>query len=585
MAFSSALVGLIRAAAWLACTVVAGARRRLRAPRGGRRIVADSRSPNSISFPAEVAPAVENSENRPHTERIVGVTAAIFAGVATLLATAQGAGLGADSVNYFSAGLNLAAGNGLRTFNGTQLTMFPPGLPAIIAAGDLIGLSSQSSIRILNSLSMTATVWLGFTLLRRHVRSRGVVILTTVLLAVSVTLLGLASMALTECIFVLICLALILVLEELIAARGRPLALVAPAALLVWAGIMFRYAGIALIPAGAIAILFGRRSKGWTGALQLTLTFCVLSLVAPVLWMLRNHRVSGNYLGPRAPSPDGPVITLQRFVATLGRWVLPKPTPIPLQAAAGVALIGTCLLIAAWVLLSPQRRANLQSLLPGRYSLAPLLCSVAVYSCYLGAAQLSIAFDPIGSRLMSPIYVPLVVLLATAFDRLTEVLGEDHRRRVRRIATVVFAVFLVGQSVVFLTDARRSGSEGTEYAATSWKSSEFIAAVRDLPTDADLYSNVPAGIWAVLQREPIRRSPEKSQRRGTANIAISKEFLTRVQCNYAYLAWSQDAVGDYLYTPDELGQYVNLEVISTPEGGTVYRVLPLVSVGNSQVTC
>ncbi len=547
--------------------------------------MADSRSPNSISFPAEVAPAVENSENRPHTERIVGVTAAIFAGVATLLATAQGAGLGADSVNYFSAGLNLAAGNGLRTFNGTQLTMFPPGLPAIIAAGDLIGLSSQSSIRILNSLSMTATVWLGFTLLRRHVRSRGVVILTTVLLAVSVTLLGLASMALTECIFVLICLALILVLEELIAARGRPLALVAPAALLVWAGIMFRYAGIALIPAGAIAILFGRRSKGWTGALQLTLTFCVLSLVAPVLWMLRNHKVSGNYLGPRAPSPDGPVITLQRFVATLGRWVLPKPTPIPLQAAAGVALIGTCLLIAAWVLLSPQRRANLQSLLPGRYSLAPLLCLVAVYSCYLGAAQLSIAFDPIGSRLMSPIYVPLVVLLATAFDRLTEVLGEDHRRRVRRIATVVFAVFLVGQSVVSLTDARRSGSEGTEYAATSWKSSEFIAAVRDLPADADLYSNVPAGIWAVLQREPIRRSPEKSQRRGTANIAISKEFLTRVQCNYAYLAWSQDAVGDYLYTPDELGQYVNLEVISTPEGGTVYRVLPLVSVGNSQVTC
>ena len=98
-----------------------------------------------------------------------------FAAVVTLVATVRGPALSVDSASYLSAGLNLAAGRGLITFNATTLTMFPPGLPAVIAFGDWIGLSPAMTVRILNATAFAATVWLGFALLRRHVRSRTVI--------------------------------------------------------------------------------------------------------------------------------------------------------------------------------------------------------------------------------------------------------------------------------------------------------------------------------------------------------------------------------------------------------------------------
>jgi hypothetical protein len=257
---------------------------------------------------------------------IVACLSALAAVTATLIATTRGPGLDPDSADYLSSGLNLAQGHGLRTFTGTLLTLFPPGLPAVVALGHWLGISAEWTVRLFNAGAFAGAVCLGFLLLKRHVQSRLLVAASTALLAISLPLLYVSQMAWTEPAFIVICLGFILVLERLVA-TPRTVSWLVAAAVLVWAAFMFKYAGLALIPAGALTLLLARRRSGWRSALTSTGAFVALSAVVPVAWMVRNHSVDGTLMGYRAPSTDGPLFVAWRVAVVLGEWVIPIPIP------------------------------------------------------------------------------------------------------------------------------------------------------------------------------------------------------------------------------------------------------------------
>jgi hypothetical protein len=523
---------------------------------------------------ASVASETEKRTRRATDPRLIwfAIGCSTFAVVASLVAMVRGPGLNADSVNYYSTGLNLAAGRGLRTFDGTTLTMFPPGLPGLIAGGHLVGLDPDWTVRLINSASYGVTVWFGFVLLWRHVVSTRLVVAMTILIAVSVTLLARADNALTEGIFIAISLAFVLLLEQLSFAPSRAPWLIAASAM-VWLGFLDRYAGIALIPAGVLTILWIGRRRGWMRNLVEAGAFGVLSLVVPLLVMAHNHSVNGTLMGSRAPSPDGPVVTAERFVATLGRWIAPDPSPRAIQAAAGVALVLFAVGLVVWVVIDSRRGQEV--LWPtATTSVAPMVVFSGVYAGYLVTAQLTTAFDPIGTRLMAPLYVPMVVLATMVLERLWSLLDADRRASLRPAATAVLSLFLVVQAVAFGRELHTAASDGIGYAAPAWRSSGVIEAARSAPASADLYSNVPAGVWAVLRREPIRRSPAKRARRAHIDIPMSHEFLHAVACRKSYLLWSEVGGGDNLFTPEELARYVRLDAVRKTSDSTLYRLTP-----------
>jgi 4-amino-4-deoxy-L-arabinose transferase-like glycosyltransferase len=250
-------------------------------------------------------------------------------------------------MNYLSAGLNLAEGHGLRTFRGMALTVFPPGLPTVVAVGQWLGVSVEWTVRTFNAGAAAASVVLGAWLLRNHVRTPVLVSVATVLLAISPPLLAVGRMAWTEPAFIVASLALVLVLERL-ATTHRRVAWLVVAGTLVALAFLFRYAGIVLIPTGALAILLGRWRHGWRDAVTSASAFSALSAVVPVAWALRNRGVDGTAMGFRPPSTDGPATVGERFASTLGEWALPSPAPAWLQGATVVAAL---LLLSAGLLL------------------------------------------------------------------------------------------------------------------------------------------------------------------------------------------------------------------------------------------
>jgi len=276
------------------------------------------------------------------------------------------------------------------------------------------------------------------------------------------------------------------------------------------------------------------------------------------------------------------VTTVQRFVAIVGRWIVPSPVPVGVQAVSGAAFVVAVGAALVWIVADPGRR---RAFVRGDASdadgtrdlrpLLPLVCIVVVYSGYLIAAQLTAAFDPINSRLMSPLFVPLVVLVAVGLDRARAVVPASARRTTTKVVSVALVVLVVAQAGLAVRLTWISGRDGVGYSTAQWRDSELAMLAEEVPPTAHLYSNVPAALWSVLRRGPLRRIPEKQQRRSPIPIPMSAEFLRTVRCDTTFLAWSDRGEGDFLFTPEELEEYVQLAVVAEAEDGTLYEVTPL----------
>jgi len=547
---------------------------------------------------------VDPPEPRRRKGGLVAACAAAFAAALSIMATVLGAGMSPDSTNYVSLGRNIASGNGYRSFDGRSFTAFPPGLAAVIAVGQWLGLGADLTVRLFHAAAFAAAVLLGYLLLRRHLRTRSITIGATVLLAVSVPLLIVAQMIWTEPAFIVICLAFILALEQAVessAARSW----LAAAALLVWAAFMFRYAGIALLAVGVVAIVIARRRSGWRSVVVPAAGFAVLGLVGPLVLMARNHSVDGSLMGPRSPSTESLPYVIRRTIGVIGQWTLPSPVPAMLQRLAGLAMVAGVVGTAVLVVVAHRRRQNQlaasgtstrvapvvavdpidgAATSPSTISIVPLIAFVVCYFGYLVFAKVTVAFDAVDTRLLAPLYVPIVVLMAIGLERVLGLLAVGRLDRLRSVligATVVFVgVQMVGATHTTWVSAR----DGVGYTARTWQASELAAATRSVPQTAVLYSNVADGLWAVLEREPILGSPAKTAYRSDVQLAFPQEMLEHARCDETYLAWftSEDRGG---YTPAELGAEMRLVVVSELDDGTLYRISALPGAADGAAPC
>ncbi|MGB6057054.1 MAG: glycosyltransferase family 39 protein [Microthrixaceae bacterium] len=523
----------------------------------------------------------ERGFDRAVLRAVVGA-ATLVAVTATLVATRRGPGTNPDSANYLSAGLSLASGRGLTTFGGSTLTIFPPGLSTVVAMGEWVGIGAEWTVRILNSAAFAATVLMGFFLLRRHVPRREVVVAGTCLLAVSAPLLTMAEMTWTEPTFIALCLALVLILEQLLRSErwGRWLPAVV---LVVGSAFLFRYAGVSLLVVVGATVLAGSWSRcGWLAATRRAAICTAASAAIPIAWMLRNHSIDGTLMGPRSPSVDGPVETAARFVATIGRWILPDPAPVVAQFAVGLLLAG-CAAYGAYLALGRYRSTSDFSDVRNANGLTALVTFSTVYGVYLVAAQLTTAFDKIGNRLMSPLLPPVVVLVMVGVDRAWTAL-EVRRPAVAGHAVKIGLVILVAAHAGFFAKhAWESSNEGVGYSSRTWMKSELIRAVDDLPTGAVIYTNAPGGLWVGTGREPLFQAPPRRAYRSDVVMKVPEEFLRNVNCAETYLAWFSDIPGSFLFTPEELSTRVELDARSSSPDGTLFRLNPVS--GNSGVEC
>jgi len=447
------------------------------------------------------------------TSRRTTLVVALASGVFSLVGNRRGIGISWDSTDYIAVGLSMSAGRGALDVTGQPMVIRPPGLSALVTLGDWLSLSPDMTLRLVNALSMMVLVWGTHQLLvRAGVRATAKWV-GVALVALSPALLDIFTMAWSEPPF----LALV-VIAMLVVTRQRAWPWDLALAAIFTAMFFVRYVGpFYAAPLALVAAIVQLRRSGWWLSFMRAGSALAVSMVLPWLWLMRNKEISGYLTGYREPGGGTLLDPLKTFTGTLGSWLIARP---PLAGNGGIYLnwndFSVYMKVAGvlvWVLLISLslryvivRRAHRRNPIAQQHDSGVFVASLVLFVFYGAFSVYRFVYDemgPLDSRMMSGLYVPLILMLVIAADNLLVDASRVSRGFALTLA-VLGIVVVVGHGAVSLRDSVRYGNQGRHWGSIDHKLLPIHLFANGLPSDAALYSNEPQSLFAATFRWPIR---------------------------------------------------------------------------------
>ena len=477
---------------------------------------------------------------------------AVSAALLSVVANRSGVGWSWDTSDYVAVGKNIATGNGLLDATGLPMTVRPPGLSILIAIGDLLGLSVNLTAQLLNAICAGIVVVVTHQLLRVAQTKNSTRIIATAFVAFSPALFWQYSMIWTEPPFIaLVAVAMIISLRPMNTSKFVSLVILFIALFFVrYVGPVFSF-GVAMS-----AALFDRRQLG---LIKSALTNClalVISLVPVWFWLQRNENIDGTLTGARTPGGGSLLDPLKTFTATLGSWLTGSPVEGGIYLSwndypeatkiLGVlfVLIIVVLLIVYIVRQFSERSDFAQS------SVLVLSASISViYIAFSAYRFVHFELGPLDNRMMIPIYVPLVLVVAILIDNI-----QVSSKLLSTTSKVIFVLLVAFQAVLSINDALRFGRDGRYWSAQAFQDQPIHQFVKSLPKSSSLMSNQPQQLFAVWQRSSVFNQ-------------YQLELAQNADCDHRYFVWYNSTYNDG--TPNVEGQPEGAETIYADGSGAV----------------
>lgn len=441
----------------------------------------------------------------------------------------SGVGWSWDSTDYVAAGLSIADGRGPLDVTGRPMTVRPPGFPALIAIGDWIGFSSNMTLLLINVASALIVVVCTYIILSYATPRRTVVVLGTAFVALSPSLLWQYSMAWSEAPFVAVeALAIVVALMAKSAWKYPILSALLTALFFV------RYVG----PVFSAAIMFvsvvtDMRRRGALRAITFNSLVFVASLIPAWWWLLRNKRIDGTFTGTRQAGGGTLLDSAKTLPGTLGTWLIGKPFDTVVyenwSAYPPLAKIAALVCLALFALFSGAiiaRSIHEQKLPAPAVGLTLLMMFgiVFAYSAFSVYRYVHWELGRFDNRMMIPLYMPLVILIAIVID-----LALPNLRTVRVATASVLLGLLIVHAAISVGDSWKFGREGRHWSMQWFQDLPIHKFARSLPPDSGLFSNAPQQLYANVHVWPIF-DPWQA------------EVARPVPCRHRYAVWYKSFV-------------------------------------------
>ena len=485
-------------------------------------------------------------------QRQIAVGLAFASGLLVVIANWSGVGWSWDTSDYVAVGKNFASGNGLLDATGIPMTVRPPGLSILIGIGDLLGLSVNLTVQILNVICAIVTVLGTFHLLQIANVKKSVALVATAVVTFSPALLWQYSMIWSEPPFIAL-----VVISMIVALRPSGASKFTLLIVLFVAMFFVRYVGpVFAVSVALSAAWVDRRKLGLSRSALTYFATLLVSLVPVWYWLQRNQEIDGTLTGARTPAGGSLLNPLKTFAATLGSWVTASPVEGGIYLSwnnypNNTKILGILILIAVAILLIiyflPQSLAeNLES------SSNVLLLSGSIAVIYVAfSAYRFVHFElgPLDNRMMIPIFVPLILLVAVLVDRIN--LSSTLLRNGLLAVSVMFLGF---QAFSSANDALRFGRNGRYWAAKEFQTQPIHKFVKNLPVDSSLMSNQPQQLFAVWQKSSVFNQ-------------YQLELAQTAECTHRYFVWYNSTYDDG--TPNVEGQPEGASEIYSDASGAV----------------
>lgn len=502
---------------------------------------------------------------------IVFIVCALAGAMLVLYATERGVGVSPDSTAYINAARGWLIRFGIPLVPGNTSHWIPPGYSTLLAADGYLMLGADPFVvaRWLDALLFALNiVCVGLILRMALPFSVWIPLLGMGLMLTSVDMLAIHTMAWSEPPFLFLSLlglsVLVIYLER---PRARWLVLASAFAA---ASLLMRYAGLALVATGLVAILLG---KGRTGRqrIQAASVFACLALAPLAVWSLR-HPLDRGLVLHLMPSEwfftALPVVT---------HWFLPAEIPLP---PIGIVLIAIALVCPGLFVLLAKRHKIARLTIAGELtaSQGPMLARILVlyvlfYSLVILTSRLVVdAVVSPDARILAPIYPIVLIGLLYAAQRWMS--SGAHIKSVKIALGGIAVLWGVLYWMAAMTWVERSHRDGQWYSSLGWQQSEIMRQVKALPRTTSIYSNGNEAITFLTSR-PAARLPDKvsadTQLANPEYAADMEHIGKRLMGETVIVYLSGFEERWFLPSEPELVKRWNLVPIVRESDGTIYR--------------
>lgn len=480
----------------------------------------------------------------------------------------SGAGLSPDSVGYIATARHIASGIGVVTYDGAPLLQQPPLYPALLAAIEIVlGIDPLSSARIVNAILFGFIVYLSGLLFLKHLNLYPFSLLGAASLLVAFPLVRVSLMAWSEPLFIFFTVLYLILSESYLEKSDIPSLLLLSLATAL--ACLTRFIGVIFIITSVVSMLFFRRDERRVNFWHLFIFVSVTAL--PIgMWILRNYFLSGTFWGPRASSSYTLSQNLTFAFNTFLPWYIPsiisdhRSVLVLMSATIGFLVgLGT-------------RGIDLKRIRVVLSEIIPLLLFVITYVGFLVITSTITAYDRIGDRLLSPVFVPMTLLILLLASKVLTSLARQRlsQKCINISLTIAIAVWLVypAYRVIVSTEDLR---KGLGFSNDFWRNSEtinYLLQNRTLGFDCTIYTNGPDALY-ILANLTGKMSPERTMYNSPDIVNdLSSLRGSWPEENKACLVWFDRIDRSYLFTVDELRTIVDMQQIIRLEDGVIYFV-------------
>lgn len=472
-----------------------------------------------------------------------------------------GAGTSPEVAGHLAAARSLPASQGYLCPDGGLYTQ-PPLFPTLLAAPGLLGLDLLVGARLLNALAFGLIVYLSGTLFLRSTTSPAFAAIGTLAVLLSPPLLAVSVMVWPEPLLILLMLAFALAMAGFLHRRTwRLLILTSLFAML--AGLQMQ-AGIALIPAGILLIVFGMRGAPIPRRLLSLAGFTAIAVSGPFARFLRNATlterlaVGNDWQRLVSLRPDQGLHVIGKVVAG---WLFPE------MPSASVGLIGVvALLVGASVAIVVGLRSRVEAGSDARRTqIASAVVTALLYLGFLLASGAELPWE-VSQRVVAPLYVFVVLLVIVGIEDACTILS----RRIGdgglagSIGLAVGVIWLLYPLSVVAGKVEHHVEQGAGgYSTPTWSQSPLLEWFAANPLEGAVYSNAPDAIYILTGRK-VETAPRPED---------FDAFRRRVSSSPAgHLVWSHSLRRNALYDLQEIvSRYEATELADFPDGA-VYRL-------------
>lgn len=409
--------------------------------------------------------------------------------------TVWGAGLISDSFQYTASARYFAAGDGFSLPYGDDelepMTKYPPMFPVVLVLFELIGIKALPATRIINITLMGINILLAYLCTEKLTRSSAFSLLAALFFSVSFVMVEVHSWALSEPLYICLGLGAFLTLQNYFEEKKR--SWLVWTAVLASAAFLTRYVGLSLVMAIAIVILMRNSASRFRDLLL----FGSIATLPMMLWTLRGYLLTQTLNDRMLAFHPLTIKNVVSAIDVLYGWFFPLSF---VQGEEKTLLLLTAVgLIAAYFLL---RRYYGFSFLTFFKTRTTGINIVLLHLFYIVLYMVMIVVsktwvDPdigLSDRILSPMLVSLLILLATGLSFLWNAFGKA-RAFVVLIGLALTVYYVAGTAAV----VPRFHEMGIGIARRGWTRSEVLQSLRSY-SSYSIYSNSNSTLYLWSER-------------------------------------------------------------------------------------